>query len=83
MIPLLLALSTPLPCSEAIRLDTIVGKIEDAGGAMLNLVDIPGANVDQVLVIVVEGAVGFIPFKDGCEVGPPLKYDEARKTTPA
>lgn len=83
MIAILAALAAP-PCPPEFQIDAIVSRVESEGGAMLDLVAIPGVNVDQVLVIVVNGGVGFIPFKDSCAVGPPVKYDEANKAvTPA
>lgn len=82
MIALLVALSVP-PCPPEAQIDRIVAQVEAQGGTMLDLVTIPGVNVDQVLVIVANGGVGFIPFKDSCVVGPPVKYDDVQPVTPA
>lgn len=48
---------------------------ESLGGHMIDLIDIPGQNAEQLLIAVADGAVQVWGVKDGCMVGVPVPLD--------
>lgn len=82
MILLLAALVSP-PCPPPFRVDAVVARIEAESGTMLDLVSIPGAHVDQILVASVAGTVMLFPFKDGCAIAGPHAIDTVAPVVPA
>lgn len=81
MIAMLVALVSP-PCPATFQVDAVVARIEADSGMMLELIAIPGAHVDQLLVASVDGTVLMFPFKDGCVVAGPRTIDTLAPVVP-
>lgn len=64
-------------------LPDITAQIEQQGGALLDLVDMPGANFDQVAFFDMGGTIIMGMVFNGCMLGGPIPLGEMQEGTPA
>lgn len=77
------AIYNPVPALAAEEhvcwaLDDAVAAAEDLGGVMLDLIDVNGATVDQLLIAEVDGYVQMWGVFKGCMVSNPVLIDAIR-----
>lgn len=63
------------PC---LTVDVAVASAEAMDGKLLDLIDVNGENVDQLLFVEAGGFVQMSGVKNGCLVGPVLQLDAVR-----
>jgi hypothetical protein len=69
---------------KCIPVSAAVAAAEQLGGHLIDLVDVPGKDADQLLIAVANGAVQAWPVKDGCMVSQSVPLLLARDAgTPA
>ncbi len=84
MLALLLALAGDVPVPQCFTVSEAVAEAEASGGKLINLIDVPGEHVDQMLFAVVNGTIAMWGVKQGCMVGPVVPLDDVKdKGTPA
>jgi hypothetical protein len=67
------------PVPPACRgVDELAGLAEAAGGTLVDLIDVPGDRVDQMLIVSVGGELQWLPVWHGCVIGPPRPLMPAR-----
>ena len=59
-------------------IDKIVAQVMEGGGELIDLVDVPGKDVDQMMVLRIGNAVVVGMVKDNCVVSPPIPLMEAK-----
>lgn len=64
-------------------IDKIVAQVVEGGGEFLNLVDIPGKEVDQMMVLRMGNAIVVGMVSEGCVVSAPIALVEAQFAKPA
>lgn len=74
----------PPPPQHALpRSPDIVATVEQQGGALLDLVDMPAANFDQVVFFDMAGTIVFGLVVNGCVISSPVAIGKMREATPA
>jgi hypothetical protein len=71
-----MAQDKPAECASPI--DKIVAQVIEGGGEFVDLIDVPGKDVDQMMVLRMGNAVVIGMVKDNCVVSPPIPLMEAR-----
>ena len=81
----LAGMPTPVRAGETCPapLPDVTAAIERQGGALLDLVDLPGANFDQAAFFDMQGTIIMGMVINGCMIGGPVALGEMREATPA
>lgn len=66
----------PPPC---FTVDEAITAAEKSGGKFLNMIDIDGQNVDQLVFAEIGGTIQMWGVHDGCMVGSPIPLDAVRE----
>ncbi len=74
---LLLASPAFAQCAPGDDLRSVIGKVESEGGKLLGLSDVPGALVDQIVLLQIGRSIVAGGVLAGCVVTPPLMLFEA------
>lgn len=72
------AVAQDKPAECASPIDKIVAQVMEGGGELIDLVDVPGKDVDQMMVLRIGNAVVVGMVKDNCVVSPPIPLMEAK-----
>lgn len=67
----------------AISLDKAISDAEELHGYLVDLIAVPAADFDQLLVTVANGGIWIAPVKNGCIVRAPFPLAPVREETPA
>ena len=68
----------PALAADCTTIGAAVANIEGAGGKLIDLVDIPGKDADQMLVIELMGQLFVVKVLAGCVLGMPVMVMEAK-----
>lgn len=63
------------PC---LTVDVAVAAAEEMNGGLVDLIDVNGENVDQLLFVEAGGTIQMTGVKGGCLVGPVMQLDAVR-----
>ena len=69
--------------TECVTIGDAVAGLEGLDGEMIDLIDVPGETVDQLLFGSVGGKVKMWGAKNGCMVGVPIAVDAVKAEIPA
>lgn len=86
-VTLLLAFCAPIKAQSCAPLEQVIADIEKGGGYVVDLIDVKGDHINQIVIFVAKGperdALIIGGVRNGCMVGGPIAVDTVEPVTPA